>query len=121
MPKCKDFNNQDPNYISSRAKIGVQVTAMESVRLKLLSQYDEYHRIRIFKPADMFNEFRQSFKDPQHSILLIDFRGAEVFITGHLKWVRAVGANLGGVVHVEPDCIAGRYAGLLIVVKQWMS
>jgi hypothetical protein len=82
---------------------------MESVRQKLLDEYNAYFQIRIFSPSDIFNEFRQSFRDPQHTILLLDFRDMEVFINGHLKWTTHTASSIGGVVHIEPDLIASRY------------
>jgi hypothetical protein len=106
VPKCKDYKPHDPLYREARDKVAKQVTAMESVRLKLIEEYDAYFKIRVFAPKDLFNEFRQSFKDPNHTILLLDFRAMEVFINGHLKWISHPSSKIGGIVHIEPELIA---------------
>ena len=107
VPKCKDFA-RDSLYQTARERVGKQVKAMESVRAQLMQEYESYHKIRILNSSEIFNEFKQSFRDPGHSILMIDFRAAEAFISGHVKWVRHPSSMLGGVVHIAPDMIGSR-------------
>lgn len=99
----------DPLYKEARERVGRQVASMEAVRKALLKQYDDFYKIRIFSSSDIFNEFRHSFREPGHSIVLLDFRPMEVFIDGHLKWARHPNSRLGGVVHIEPEVLAKRY------------
>ncbi|KAL3900638.1 MAG: hypothetical protein SGCHY_001201 [Lobulomycetales sp.] len=106
IPKCREYNRMDPLYKEARERVGRQVASMEAVRKALLKQYDDFYKIRIFSSSDIFNEFRHSFREPGHSIVLLDFRPMEVFIDGHLKWARHPNSRLGGVVHIEPEVLA---------------
>lgn len=105
-PKTTDFSPNDSVYIAAKNRVMICLQIAENAKKQIIFNNSKVDALKFITCSDLIAlHFQKSFRDPNYTILIIDFRPMLEYLDCHLKWARHEKSLFDGIVNIEPDWI----------------